>query len=60
MIFLISILKIDYVGFIKKIMKMLQKGFNEIQALEVELKILEQVSAPPSRPRKIFSYHELI
>lgn len=43
----------DYVGFIKKIMKLLQKGYNEIQALEVELRILEQTSAPPSRPRKL-------
>lgn len=42
----------DYVGFIKKIMKLLQKGYNEIQALEIELRILEQTSAPPSRPRK--------
>lgn len=33
-------------------MKLLQKGYNEIQALEVELRILEQTSAPPSRPRK--------
>lgn len=40
----------DYVGFIKKIMKQLQKGYNEIQAVEVELRILEQTSAPPSRP----------
>ncbi|XP_058442778.1 uncharacterized protein LOC131425162 isoform X3 [Malaya genurostris] len=40
----------DYVGFIKKIMKLLQKGYNEIQAVEVELRILEQTSAPPSRP----------
>lgn len=40
----------DYVGFIKKIMKLLQKGYNEIQAIEVELRILEQTSAPPSRP----------
>ncbi|XP_031628034.1 uncharacterized protein LOC116343880 isoform X2 [Contarinia nasturtii] len=40
----------DYVGFIKKIMKLLQKGYNEIQALEIELRILEQTSAPPSRP----------
>lgn len=40
----------DYVGFIKKIMKQLQKGYNEIQAIEVELRILEQTSAPPSRP----------
>ncbi|XP_055304238.1 uncharacterized protein LOC129569424 isoform X4 [Sitodiplosis mosellana] len=40
----------DYVGFIKKIMKLMQKGYNEIQALEVELRIMEQTSAPPSRP----------
>lgn len=31
----------------------MQKGYNEIQALEVELRILEQTSAPPSRPRKL-------
>lgn len=31
----------DYVGFIKKIMKQLQRGYNEIQAIEVELRILE-------------------
>lgn len=35
-------------------MKLLQKGYNEIQALEIELRILEQTSAPPSRPRKLF------
>ncbi|XP_055713959.1 uncharacterized protein LOC129808205 isoform X2 [Phlebotomus papatasi] len=50
----------DYVGFIKKIMKQLQKGYDEIQALEVELKILEVTSAPPSRPPRpgylIFCY----
>lgn len=40
----------DYVGFIKKIMKLMQKGYNEIQAIEIELRILEQTSAPPSRP----------
>lgn len=34
-------------------MKLLQKGYNEIQALEIELRILEQTSAPPSRPRKL-------
>lgn len=53
----------DYVGFIKKIMKLLQKGYNEIQALEIELKIMEQASAPPSRPRKFnifFSYQKII
>ncbi|GAB0097346.1 uncharacterized protein DMENIID0001_129810 [Sergentomyia squamirostris] len=43
----------DYVGFIKKIMKQMQKGYNEVQALEVELKILETTSAPPSRPLSI-------
>lgn len=42
----------DYVGFIKKIIKLMQKGYNQIQAIEVELRILEQTSAPPSRPRK--------
>lgn len=43
---------LDYVGFIKKIMKLLQRGYDEIQSLEIELKILEETSAPPSRPRK--------
>lgn len=33
-------------------MKLLQKGYNEIQSIEIELRILEQTSAPPSRPRK--------
>lgn len=47
-------------GFIKKIMKLLQKGYNEIQALEVELRILEQTSAPPSRPRKSLFFVFLI
>lgn len=37
-------------------MKLLQKGYNEIQGLEIELRILEQTSAPPSRPRKYFYY----
>ncbi|CRL04253.1 CLUMA_CG017354, isoform A [Clunio marinus] len=43
----------DYVGFIKKIMKLMQKGYNEIQSIEIELEILEQTSAPPSRPLSI-------
>ncbi|XP_037028515.1 uncharacterized protein LOC119068835 isoform X1 [Bradysia coprophila] len=50
----------DYIGFIKKIMKLMQKGYNEIQGLEIELRILEQTSAPPSRPPRdgyfIFCY----
>uniref|UniRef100_A0A2M4CRB6 Winged helix-turn-helix domain-containing protein n=1 Tax=Anopheles darlingi TaxID=43151 RepID=A0A2M4CRB6_ANODA len=46
----------DYVGFIKKLMKLLQKGYNEVQAIEVELRMLEQTSAPPSRP---LSYEDM-
>lgn len=30
----------------------MQKGYNEIQSIEIELRILEQASAPPSRPRE--------
>lgn len=30
----------------------MQKGYNEIQSVEIELRILEQTSAPPSRPRE--------
>lgn len=30
----------------------MQKGYNEIQSVEIELRILEQASAPPSRPRE--------
>lgn len=33
-------------------MKQMQKGYNEIQSVEIELRILEQTSAPPSRPRE--------
>nr|XP_017018234.2 uncharacterized protein LOC108071835 isoform X2 [Drosophila kikkawai] len=40
----------DYVGFIKKIMKLMQHGYSEIQSIEIELRILEETSAPPSRP----------
>lgn len=32
-------------------MKQMQKGYNEIQSVEIEMRILEQTSAPPSRPR---------
>lgn len=46
-----SFLQLDYVGFITKIMKLMQKGYNEIQSVEIEMRILEQTSAPPSRPR---------
>lgn len=33
-------------------MKLLQKGYDEIQSLEIELRILEETAEPPSRPRK--------
>lgn len=35
-------------------MKLLQRGYDEIQSLEIELRILEETSAPPSRPRKYY------
>ncbi|XP_055370770.1 uncharacterized protein LOC129605192 isoform X2 [Condylostylus longicornis] len=40
----------DYVGFIKKIMKLMQKGYDEIKCLEVELQILDESEQPPTRP----------
>lgn len=50
----ITICFADYVGFIKKIMKLLQHGYGEVQSIEIELRILEETSAPPSRPRKLY------
>lgn len=34
----------------------MQKGYNEIQSVEIELRILEQTSAPPSRPREYLEH----
>lgn len=47
----------DYVGFIKKIMKLMQHNYQTILKLEVELKQLQEAPDVPSRPRKylIFS-----
>lgn len=42
---------VDYVGFIKKIMKLLQRDYFSISKLEIELKQLED-AAVPNRPRK--------
>ncbi|XP_066250963.1 uncharacterized protein [Euwallacea similis] len=42
----------DYVGFIKKIMKLMQHSYLDISKLEVELKILEEPVEVPSRPPK--------
>lgn len=43
---------LDYVGFIKKVMKLLQHGFNGIHKVEVTLKQLETTEQPPTRPCK--------
>ncbi|CAG9836488.1 unnamed protein product [Diabrotica balteata] len=40
----------DYVGFIKKIMKLMQHSFKSIVKLEVELRQLEETVEVPSRP----------
>ncbi|XP_060526308.1 uncharacterized protein LOC132701965 isoform X2 [Cylas formicarius] len=40
----------DYVGFIKKIMKLMQHDYQEISKLEVELKQLDEPIQVPSRP----------
>lgn len=45
---------LDYVGFIKKIMKLMQHNYSEISKIEVELKILEEPAEVPTRPRKYF------
>ncbi|XP_043491302.1 uncharacterized protein LOC122517046 isoform X2 [Polistes fuscatus] len=40
----------DYVGFIKKIMKLMQHKYSSIKKLEVELKQLEEPVSLPTRP----------
>lgn len=40
----------DYVGFIKKIMKMMQHKYKSISKTEVELRQLEESDTPPTRP----------
>uniref|UniRef100_A0A6M2DFC6 Winged helix-turn-helix domain-containing protein n=1 Tax=Xenopsylla cheopis TaxID=163159 RepID=A0A6M2DFC6_XENCH len=40
----------DYVGFIKKIMKLLQHSFKDITAVEVELRQLDDSAPLPARP----------
>lgn len=40
----------DYVGFIKKIMKMMQHKYKMISKTEVELRQLEESDKPPTRP----------
>lgn len=43
---------LDYVGFIKKIMKLMQHNYKSIVKLEIELKQLKEPVEVPSRPRK--------
>ncbi|XP_046392502.1 uncharacterized protein LOC124160620 isoform X2 [Ischnura elegans] len=40
----------DYVGFIKKIMKLMQHKYKSIKKLEVELNQLDETLDPPTRP----------
>ncbi|XP_068205100.1 uncharacterized protein [Palaemon carinicauda] len=40
----------DYVGFIKKIMKMMQHKYQNISKIEIELRQLEESDKPPTRP----------
>ncbi|KAI1280450.1 dTDP-glucose 4,6-dehydratase [Halotydeus destructor] len=40
----------DYVGYIMKIMKMLQSKYTTISQMEVEMKQVQEISQPPSRP----------
>lgn len=42
----------DYVGFIKKIIKLMQHKYSSIKKLEVELKQLEEPISLPTRPCK--------
>lgn len=46
----------DYVGFIKKIMKLMQHNYKSITKLEVELTQLQE-AAVPTRPRKLLFFN---
>lgn len=40
----------DYVGFIKKIMKLMQLSYTQIRMIEVEMTQLNEATEPPNRP----------
>ncbi|XP_076067757.1 uncharacterized protein LOC143040560 [Oratosquilla oratoria] len=42
----------DYVGFIKKIMKMMQHKYVMVSKIEIELRQLDETNKPPSRPSR--------
>jgi hypothetical protein len=41
----------DYVGFIKKVMKLLQNGYRGLDKIEVEMRQLGETEEVPERPR---------
>ncbi|CAG2057039.1 unnamed protein product, partial [Timema podura] len=43
----------DYVGFIKKVMKLLQHGYSSLKKVEVTLTQLDEVETPPNRPSRL-------
>lgn len=43
---------LDYVGFIMKMMKLMQNRYVEFRKIEVELKQLQETDKPPERPGK--------
>jgi hypothetical protein len=44
----------DYIGFIMKIMKLMQLKYVSIKQIEVEMKLMEELSEPPQRPSIVF------
>ena len=46
----------DYIGFIMKIMKLMQIKYTNIRQIEVELKLVQELSEPPSRPSESFLF----
>lgn len=46
----------DYVGFIKKIMKMMQLKYSQIRKIEIELRQLSESEHLPDRPCKFFIF----
>lgn len=49
----------DYVGFIKKIMKLMQNDFPGLRKVEIEMKQLGQSSQPPPSAGKILYAHKI-
>jgi hypothetical protein len=45
----------DYVGFIKKVMKLLQNGYRGLDKIEVEMRQLGETEEVPERPRNYFT-----